>query len=129
MEKRQFTPEYKAKIVMEILREESQISEIGAREGIHRTQLQNWKKEFVENAAKVFAQNRIEKQAKQEARDALELKDELMKKVGLLTIENDWLKKNLPKYSDLIGKQNLVSKDDPLPVKRQCALLYNIPMK
>jgi transposase-like protein len=54
MEKRQFTPEYKAKIVMEILREESQISEIGACEGIHRTQLQNWKKEFVENAAKVF---------------------------------------------------------------------------
>jgi hypothetical protein len=32
-------------------------------------------------------------------------------------------KKNLPKYSDLIGKQNLLSKDDPLPVKRQCELL------
>jgi transposase-like protein len=71
MEKRQFTPEYKAKIVMEVLREESQISEIAAREGIHRTQLQNWKKEFVENAAKVFAQNKIEKQAKQEALYAL----------------------------------------------------------
>jgi transposase-like protein len=100
MEKRQFTPEYKAKIVMEILREESQISEIGAREGIHRTQLQNWKKEFVENAAKVFAQNKIEKQAKQEARDALEREDELMKKVGQLTIENDWLKK---KSAQILG--------------------------
>jgi hypothetical protein len=32
-------------------------------------------------------------------------------------------KKNLPKYSDLIGKQNLVSKDDPLLVKRQCEQL------
>lgn len=33
------------------------------------------------------------------------------------------LKKNLPKYSEVIGKQSLVSKDDPLPVKRQCELL------
>jgi hypothetical protein len=65
----------------------------------------------VENAAKVFAQNKIEKQAKQEALDALEREDKLLKKVGQLTIENDWL------------KQNLVSKDDPLPVKRQCELL------
>lgn len=96
MGKRQFTPEYKAKLVMKVFREESHISEIAAREGIHRTQLQAWKKEFVENAARVFAQNKIEKQAKQEAHDALEREDELMKKVGQLTIENDWLKKICP---------------------------------
>ena len=34
MTKRQFTPEYKAKIVLEILREEKSISEIGSREDI-----------------------------------------------------------------------------------------------
>ena len=63
MEKRQYTSEYKAKIVLEILREESTISEIASRENINKNQLQNWKKEFIENSSKVFAQNKIEKDA------------------------------------------------------------------
>ena len=55
MKKRSYSPEYKAKIVLEILREEQHISEIASREGISRTQLQNWKKEFLDNAALVFS--------------------------------------------------------------------------
>ncbi len=46
-----------------------------------------------------------------------------MKKVGQLTLEVDWLKKNLLRFSEQIGKQNLVSKDDELSVKRQCELI------
>lgn len=60
MERRQFTPEYKTKIVLEILKEEISIGEIASRESINRTQLQNWKKEFLENASRVLGakQNR-----------------------------------------------------------------------
>ena len=50
MKKRQFSPEYKSKLVLESLKEEKTLSEIAAREGISRVQLQNWKKEFLENA-------------------------------------------------------------------------------
>lgn len=46
-----------------------------------------------------------------------------MKKVGQRTIEDDRSQKNPSKYPDLIGKQNLVLKNDSLPVKRQCGLL------
>lgn len=63
MKKRQFTAEYKAKIVLEVLAEELPISEIASRENLSRTQLQNWKREFIENASRVFAQNRLEKDA------------------------------------------------------------------
>lgn len=93
MKKRQFTPEYKAQIVLEILREENTIGEIGSREDISRTQLQNWKKEFVENASRIFAQTRVERDAHQLVREKEEREHELMAKVGQLTIENDWLKK------------------------------------
>ena len=44
-----YTPEYKAKIVIEILEGEQTISEIASREGINVNQLKNWKKEFLEN--------------------------------------------------------------------------------
>ena len=46
-----YTPEYKAKIVIEILEGEQTISEIASREGINVNQLKNWKKEFLENAS------------------------------------------------------------------------------
>ncbi len=100
MGKRQFTAEYKAKLVLEVLAEEAHISEIAARENVSRTQLQNWKREFIDNAAKVFLQNKIEKEAKSLATEAIAREGYLMKKVGQLTIENDWLKK---KSAQILG--------------------------
>jgi transposase-like protein len=88
-----YTPEYKAKIVLEILKEEKHLSEIASRESINIRQLQNWRKEFLDNAYRAFATTRIEKEAKAMTKE-LELNEqELMAKVGQLTIENDWLKK------------------------------------
>ncbi|MPM44774.1 hypothetical protein SDC9_91456 [bioreactor metagenome] len=101
MEKRTFNAEYKAKIVIEILREETHISEIAARENISRTQLQNWKKEFLDNAALVFSQNKVERQAKAEVKAFEEREGDLMKKVGQLTVEVDFLKK---KYREIHGR-------------------------
>lgn len=100
MQKRQYTPEYKAKLTLEILKEESSIGEIGAREGISRTQLQNWKKEFTENAARVFSQSKLEREARVQKREQEQYEQDLMKKVGQLTIENDWLKK---KSAQILG--------------------------
>jgi len=93
MERRQFTPEYKAKIVLEILKEEQSIGEIASRENINRTQLHNWRKEFLENASRVFAQSKNEREAQQIVKEVAEREQELMAKVGQLIIENDWLKK------------------------------------
>ena len=101
MEKRAFSAEYKTKIVIEMLREETHISEIAARENISRTQLQNWKKEFLDNAALVFSQNKMERQARADVKAAEEREEDLMKKVGQLTVEIDFLKK---KYREIHGR-------------------------
>ena len=42
-----YTPEYKAKIVIEILEGEQTVSEIASREGINVNQLKNWKRNFL----------------------------------------------------------------------------------
>ena len=83
-----------------MLKEESQLREIAAREQISRTQHQKWKKEFLDNAALVFSQNKLQRQAKVEAREAEEREEDLMKKVGQLAVENDFLKK---KYREIHG--------------------------
>jgi len=120
---RKFSAEFKTNIVLELLREEKQIGELAAEHKLSPNQLLNWKKEFLENAVKVFSESKQEKdlQAKEKAID--EERTELMAKVGQLTIENDWLKKNLKKCLEPTGRLNLVSKSDKLPVARQCQLL------
>ena len=107
MGKTKFSPEYKARLVIECLKEENTVSEIASREGISRVQLQNWKKEFLENASRIFSQKRDEKEAQQKAAEAEARERELMAKVGQLTVEVDWLKKKT--YSNVrtgMGEQN-----------------------
>ncbi len=61
-----YTPEYKAKIVIEILEGEQTVSEIASREGINVNQLKNWKKEFLENASRAsMVQSQKRKQKEQ----------------------------------------------------------------
>ena len=93
MVRRQFTAEYKAKIVLEILREESSVSEIGQREKINPKQLQNWKAEFIEKSSRVFEGTRLEKEAEKKIEEVMERERELMAKIGELLIENEWMKK------------------------------------
>jgi transposase-like protein len=93
MRRRQFTAEFKTKIILELLREEKQIGELAAENDLSPNQLRNWRKEFLENATKVFAESKQEKDIRAKERAMDEERNELMAKVGQLTIENDWLKK------------------------------------
>jgi len=87
-----YTAEYKAKIVLEVLREEKTLSEIAAREGVNPNQIGNWKREFLENASRVFAQNRLEKEASRQIDELQEKEKVYQAKVGQLTLEVDFLK-------------------------------------
>ena len=100
MKRRQFTPEFKTKIVFELLREEKTLSEIASEHDISPNQLRNWKNEFVENAVKVFSQNRDVKESKANEKEMEQDRNDLLAKVGQLTIEVDWLKK---KSAEILG--------------------------
>lgn len=50
-----FAPEEKAKIVIEVLREEKTLNEIAAEHEIHPNQLSRWKAEFMSNAGRAFS--------------------------------------------------------------------------
>lgn len=100
MKRREFSAEIKSKIVIEVLKGESTVSEIASREEISSKQLHNWKKEFLENAYRAFSVTKDERASKKQAQIAIENEEELIKKVGQLTIENDWLKK---KSTEIFG--------------------------
>ena len=93
MQKRRvYTAEYKAKLVLEVLREEKTLSEIASREEINPKQLANWRNEFIANAARAFSQSKDEKKATQQLEELKAREKEYQAKVGQLTLEVDFLK-------------------------------------
>ncbi len=100
---RVFSAEYKAQIVIELLRGENTLSEVGARTDISAKQLCNWKHEFIKNAYRAFSVTKDEKAANAVAKAAHDREQELMAKIGQLTYECDWLKKKYEGH--IIGRK------------------------
>ncbi|MBA1336487.1 MAG: Transposase IS3/IS911 [Firmicutes bacterium] len=92
MEKRRhFTPEEKAKIVIEVLREEKTLNEIAVEHEVHPNLVSRWKAEFLNNAARAFSK---EAEEVEKVRQSYEKeKDELLRQIGQLSYEVTWLKK------------------------------------
>ena len=94
MTRKTYTAEYKTKLVLEVIREESRLEEIAAANEINPNMLRNWKQEFLKNASSVFSQNesKAAKRAEQKKEAALEKeKTKMLKKIGQLTLERDFL--------------------------------------
>lgn len=86
---RQYTAEFKLKIALEAASGQKGISDIAGEYQIHHRQVHDWKKRLLENAELIF-----EKRAKEEEQ-ANKREEDLLKKVGQLSMEVDWLKKKL----------------------------------
>ena len=100
MKRKQYTPEFKAKIGLEVLREERPLGEIAAENELNPNQIRSWKKEFLENASKIFSESRDAKELKAKEKDMEQYQESLLAKVGQLTVEVDWLKK---KSAEIFG--------------------------
>ena len=85
-----YTPEQKVKVVLDLLKEEQTLSKLATQYKVTPKTIQNWKKEFLANASKVFESDASAKENKQ--------------KIQKLTEENDALAKTLGKYPKQINQ-------------------------
>ncbi|MEA3314228.1 MAG: hypothetical protein U9Q30_00030, partial [Campylobacterota bacterium] len=70
---------------------EKTLNEIASKYEILPKNLQNWKKQFLENMSLAFDKSTVVKEYKNEIEILQKDKDELAKKVGNLTIEKEFL--------------------------------------
>ena len=56
--RRNFSPEFKAKLVLEVLKGEKELNVIATKNNIQPNLLRNWKKEFLDKASIVFDESR-----------------------------------------------------------------------
>ena len=81
---------FKAKVALAAIREQETVPELARRYGIHANQIYKWKRQFLEQAAVVF-----EHQPEGAGSGSSEREAELLKKIGELTVERDFLSRGL----------------------------------
>lgn len=89
MSRRKFTSKFKTKVVLEALKERESLSTLADKHELHVQQISNWKREFLDQAETLFEKGRSRKS------ESDEQKDRLLRAVGELKMENDFLKEVL----------------------------------
>jgi len=89
-ERRKFSAGFKAKVAIKAIKEQQTIQELAAKYEFHPTQINTWKRDFLENSEKVFSGEKKEEQGDSKEK-------ELYSKIGELQIQVDFLKKVLGK--------------------------------
>ena len=88
--RRHLTPEFKARVAKEALKEEKTIQQIAQEYDIAPTQVSTWKKELEERMCEIFERkNAFDKQLKHHEKRGSHLE----RKIGQLVIEKEFLEK------------------------------------
>jgi transposase len=82
------SPEFKAKVALSALREQESIPEIARRYGVHPNVVYKWKRQLSENVSRAF-------EGEGQSGGTSERESELLKKIGELTVERDFLANGL----------------------------------
>lgn len=93
--RKQYPPTFKAQAVLELLKEEKSIAQLAGEQGVHVTQLRQWRQRVLDELPHLFSRERQVSETELKKRD--ELIEELYAEVGRLTTELNWLQKKWPK--------------------------------
>jgi len=120
---RNFSAEVKTKIVLEMLKEESTTAQLSTKYEVSAKTIQNWKRQFLNNASLVFEPAKAVSEFKDQIDGLKNQNDELAKALGKATVERDWAVGKLVSL-DISNKKSFVdSKLKTLSKARQCELL------
>lgn len=92
MSKNKHSPEFKKRIAIEALREQKSLYQIARDNGISPSQVSLWRKQLLDQSGSIFEPTKSTGQHRCDHEELIEI---LERKVGRLTIENDFLKKKL----------------------------------
>lgn len=88
---RKYTPEFKAKIVLEVIQGDRELGEIAAENNLNPNMVRTWKTEFIKNANRVFNERQSEKEIRRKEAELEQERNQMLKTIGQLTLERDFL--------------------------------------
>ena len=123
-----FTADFKAKCVLELLEGDKTLNEIASKYNILPRSLQQWKKQFLENASLAFDKSAVVKEYKEEIEQLSKEKDKIAKKLGEVIVERDWLEGKLKGLDlsirkEMVDSEGVQAKSQNPSLNRQLQLL------
>ena len=92
--RKQYSAEFKAKVVKEMLREEKTVGQLAAEYGVHTNMLYRWRDQALAGLPGLFSDQAAQELAQKEAAWQQE-REALYAEIGRLTTQVTWLEKNL----------------------------------
>lgn len=89
--RKQFPPTFKAKAVLELLKEEKTLNQLAGEYQVHVNQLRDWRQRLLDELPQIFSRERQVSESELKKRD--QLIEQLYGEVGRLTTELNWLQK------------------------------------
>lgn len=86
--RKQYSPEFKARVALEALRGEKTASELASQYQVHPTMINNWKRQLLDGASNLFEKG---SEASKAHSDQQAQVDELYRQIGQLKVERDFL--------------------------------------
>ena len=96
--RRSYTPEFKGRIVIEVLKEEKDINTIASEHDLNPNLVRKWRQEFIDHPERIFDENRRKNDEKQKDEVLKGEREAMLKTIGALTLERDWLQQVCLKY-------------------------------
>ncbi len=88
--RKQYSPEFKAKVALAAIKNEETIAQIAARYEVHPTVIHTWKRNLLDGASDLFVKGHKKENQTNDAKV-----DELYRHIGKLKVERDFLSKKL----------------------------------
>jgi transposase-like protein len=86
--RKQYSPQFKAKVALEAVRGEKTISELSSQYEVHATMINNWKRQLLEGASSLFEKSKVQQKAEPGEQAQI---NELYRQIGQLKVERDFL--------------------------------------
>lgn len=87
--RKRFDPAFKARVALAAMQERESLTQLGKKFGVHPVLVGQWKKHLLEKASSAFT--------RESTQEAERVQDELLRKIGELTVERDFLARGLPR--------------------------------
>jgi transposase-like protein len=87
--RKQYSPQFKARVALEAIRGEKTLSQLGSQFKVHPMQIAKWRKAAIDQLPDLFVDGRTRKPSTEGDSDAL------YQEIGRLKVELDWLKKKV----------------------------------
>ena len=91
MPRKKYTSEFNTKIILSILQGDKELNVIASENGLNPNMVRKWKQEFLQNAHLAFGADSERKAVQRKEDDLKKKNDQMLKTIGQLTLERDFL--------------------------------------